>query len=444
MSLSINNSVQFKINELFLITKFGKIDLTNIFEELNLYDCLFLPVISGKILLTDAIGIYSKLLFDGSEFIQMDISKSKDSTIGNFKKSYKIYNVSDKKNVGLNAQSYILHFVSSELFLSDQQRVNQSYEMTYSDAAKRIITDYLKVPSNRLTGYFNTSIGIKNIVVPNLKPIEALQWMAKVAVDDKTSPNFLFFENAIGFNFATLSGLLPRNAILDIKFSPKNTSSNNPITDLSNARAIQIISHVDAINRIRSGIDSGRILSFDPLTGMLGNKPISYGDHFLAMNHGNPNPSSSVIDNSINKNNMEMHDSRNTLGIFGTPRLFSKYIKKNDPTSLSKLDDTENYKFQREAIMQNLTNKRIRLVMPGNFQLSSGFNINMISPNFSQKEVGVSNEDKSVNGKYIIAATRHIIGYNKFETIIEVATTSNTEKASRVDSELPREDQKYA
>ena len=65
--------------------------------------------------------------------------------------------------------------------------------------------------------------------------------------------------------------------------------------------------------------------------------------------------------------------------------------------------------------------KRLKIVMPGNFQLSSGFNVNVEAP-----IVGSSRgDDKSINGKYIIIASRQIIGIEKHETIIEVASSSS-------------------
>jgi len=81
--------------------------------------------------------------------------------------------------------------------------------------------------------------------------------------------------------------------------------------------------------------------------------------------------------------------------------------------------------FQRKAIIENLMSKRLKVAMPGNFQLTSGFNVNLVAPNFGKKFKGDDNEDKSLSGKYIIVASRQIIGYEKHETIIEVATTSS-------------------
>ena len=61
------------------------------------------------------------------------------------------------------------------------------------------------------------------------------------------------------------------------------------------------------------------------------------------------------------------------------------------------------------------------MVMPGNFELSSGFNVNVQSPIYGKPENG----DETVNGKYLIVASHHILDIKgKFETVLETATTS--------------------
>jgi hypothetical protein len=54
--------------------------------------------------------------------------------------------------------------------------------------------------------------------------------------------------------------------------------------------------------------------------------------------------------------------------------------------------------------------------------------VNVQAPNFGKKEKGGGDDniDESLSGKYLIIATRHMIGYDKHETIIEVATTSSS------------------
>jgi len=54
MTFEVKKSTQFSINELVIVTKNGNIDISNIFEELNIFDSMFLPVMNGKILIIDA------------------------------------------------------------------------------------------------------------------------------------------------------------------------------------------------------------------------------------------------------------------------------------------------------------------------------------------------------------------------------------------------------
>ena len=144
MDFQIQKSTQFKINELVLVTKGGAIDITPIFEEISIFDSLLMPVMSGNILISDSLALSNKLSFDGSESILIDISKDANSDIANFKKAFRIYKQSDRKTEGLN-EKYVLHFVADEFMYSDQQRVNQSFNLTYSEAVEKILNNYLKM-----------------------------------------------------------------------------------------------------------------------------------------------------------------------------------------------------------------------------------------------------------------------------------------------------------
>jgi hypothetical protein len=91
-------------------------------------------------------------------------------------------------------------------------------------------------------------------------------------------------------------------------------------------------------------------------------------------------------------------------------------------------EDTENYRFQREAIFQNLFSKRVKLVLPGNFKLSSGFCIDLDVPKRSILADRENPFDSSLHGKYLIVAARHIIRPNMHEVVIEAVTDSSNYK----------------
>jgi len=323
-----------------------------------------------------------------------------------------------------------LHFVSDEFIFSEQQKVNQSYTKTYSDVAINLLTEYLNVPINLLYGDFQNSIGIKDIVVPNLKPIEALEWCAKRAVDKSSSPSFIFFENRLGYNFTTLSSLMSKDIIANINYSPKNLKTENGIAnEILGARDIKIISQYDFINNIQNGVFAGKFVGFDPITRKISEKAITFSEHYKTMNHGNKTPNLAVVENRAGAKNTEMFNSKKSLYSFGFFRKDSKYIQQNDPTSLQKDTDSFRYIFQRQAIFNNLLNQRIQVVLPGNFFISSGFMVNVMIPNHSAKTKEDDNMDKTLYGKYLIIATRHIIKYDRHEVVFEAATDSSNEDA---------------
>jgi hypothetical protein len=106
----------------------------------------------------------------------------------------------------------------------------------------------------------------------------------------------------------------------------------------------------------------------------------------------------------------------------------SKYVKENDPTLASKTERYEDVLLQRGQIISKLMEKRIKVVMPGNFQLTSGATVDLDAPGFSIREKGQDpSQDTTLSGKYIIVATRHVLGLKRFVTIIELATDSTND-----------------
>ena len=421
MTTTLQDSTQFKVKKISIMSKGGSIDVSAVYDEINIYDSLFMPMMTGNILITDAVGLSKSLSFDGSEVILFDIEKS--SNFLSFTKSFRIYKQTDRKNVNQSAEKYILHFVADEFVFSLQQKVNQSYQSTYSDIVQKILSSYLKL-ENRDKGIIENSFGIRKVVIPNLSPIEAIEWCAKRSLDNRNAPSFIFFSNIFGYNYVSLSSLLNKDSILKVNFDPKNLSQNDALVEMSSARAFEVVMQNDSIDKIKSGVNAGKFIGFDPLTKSFAEKNVSFDEHYNLVEHLNKTPNIAEIFNKDNTTNLTSVDSRKVLSIFGANRKNSSYIKKYDPDSISKVENYESFLFQRKAIFKNLTAKRLKVVLPGNFQLTSGFNVDVLTSGFNRKTKDSTNDDLSLNGKYLIIAARHTITTNKHETLIEIATDS--------------------
>jgi hypothetical protein len=429
--VTLRQSTQFVIKELSIITKAGDLDISGLFEELNIFDNLLNPCMSGSILIRDAIGLSEKFMFDGSEILKVKINKSVDSDVAQIDKLFRIYKQSNRQITNMSSETYILHFISDEYIFSEQQTINQGYNETYSTIARQIMEYQLNLSVNRDLGLIEESTGLKKLIIPNLKPIEAIEWCARRAVDVNGSPNFVFFENKLGYNFATLSTLMTMQSIGTINFSPKNLMTN--ITDeIWGARDVKVISQYDFIQNTRSGVYAGKFIGFDPVSRSIGEMNVSFNNNYEAMSHANKTKNLAVIFNKDGKTNTEMFNSKRTLYNYSSARSAVPFVKDNDPTSLSVENDTYRYVMQRQAIFEHLYSQRVRVVLPGNFNITSGLNVNLNIPKRAERNPNdslIDQLDKSLYGKYLIVATRHIITFDKHEVVFEAVTDSSNKDA---------------
>ena len=430
MSLNLSQSTQFKIKDLTLITKLGNVNIAGVYQEINIYDSMFMPCIRGEILIQDAIGLSSKLLLDGSEYLSMEILKGEESGPTTFKKTFRIYKQSNRENINQNSEIYILHFASEEMIFSEQKKVNQSFNGTYTDIVNVILKKYLGVTSKKL-GLIENSKGLHTVIVPNLSPFDTMDWLSKRAVDSDSLPNFLFFENKYGYNFVSLTELIKREPIMNINFEPKNLSVSGG-QEFYGAREAKIINSTNYIESIKNGVYSGKFIGIDLLTRKVSINQIDFNQTYNKTKvHLNKYPNFTTAANRDGKDAAHMFDSKVSLYAFATTRKDTSWVKENDVQTGTNIDDTHAYVFQRAPILANLLQTTIHLNIPGNFGVTSGAIINLKMPIKSGKtEVG-EGLDQTLTGKYIVTATRHVIKGDMHETVIELATDSTNKPLVR-------------
>ena len=428
--MSILQTTQFEIQQLSVKSFDGtrEYDIRQIFEEINIFDNVMMPCMSGNIVIKDAVGFATKINFDGSEYIHMKISKDVDENLPrtNFEKKFVIYKQTDRKQLNQNAEMYTLHFVAEEFILSSQKKIRQVFKGTYTDIVRKIMKDYLGLEYQlfQFANLYDTK-GIHEIMIPNLSPFEAIEFITKRANSEQGVPDFMFWQTHLGYNFMPLSYILTEfGEIATINFGTKNLSEDYMESELYGARDYKIISQFDAAQNIQSGVYAGKFIGFDPLTRTIKTSNLSFDDTYKLTKHANPNPMNTKVPNKDKKFANEMYDSRITLYPFQLERANNAYLKSTDSKTANITDNSHNYILQRKAIFSNLMQKRIRITMPGNFALTSGAPVQVQMPIRYNEETTKESGDLTLKGKYMIIGARHIIRYDKHETVIEVATDS--------------------
>lgn len=436
--MTFTESTQYVLKEATIETTGGPVSIVNLIEEINFYDNLFLPVSSGCVIITDTANLLKELALN-VDVLKFYIEKISGSEAMSFQKSFVIYSITDRKNLNNTSEVYVLNFVSSEYLFSQQNVTNIGFNGKYSDLVKKILSQDLKVANEKIKN-IEESDRIVQVTVPNITPFDAIEWCSKRAMSSRDLPEFLFFSNREGYNFVSLSSLMSKDTILKINFSPKNLEEDDEWAELSKARGLEVEKQRDIIDRINSGVDSGVVLGFNPLMRTFGSKPINGQDVYNKGLHANKGSDFFTLINPDKTTNQTNFNSKQVLTANYLEGIIkSKYVKENDPTLASKTERYEDVLLQRGQIISKLMEKRIKVVMPGNFQLTSGSTVDLDAPGFSIREKGQDpSQDVSLSGKYIIVATRHVLGLKRFVTILELATdsTKDTRKISTSNRQL--------
>lgn len=425
--MDIKYSSQYEINDIVIISKTGNIDVRKLMNELNIYDNILLPFMSGNILISDSIGLLDKMSFDGSEFIRLNISKDDDDIA--IDKTFRIYTITDRVAVNSTNESYVLHFCSEEQFFALQKKISQTYTDTYSNIAYKILTDHLKVKEKKI-GIFEDSYGIASYNVNNINPIEGVQTCAKRSMNIDNIPNFLFFENKWGINFVSMSTLfqMQKNTPIKLNMEIKN-AGEDPIKKLYGVLMSKVITQGNTLKKIMEGRDASKMIGFDFLTNKFEEEDVS-----IFGKDGLMDKADALMNDSFSLNALTNRDDLTSQFEFNSKRIFnivnslsdsSKYVKKNSQKTIH-YDKKEEYILQRSAVFSNFFDKRIQLHVPGNFQFTSGVLVELEYPEKSIRIDGETDiEDKTNSGNFIVSGTRHRITFSKHDTFLEIITDSS-------------------
>jgi hypothetical protein len=186
---------------------------------------------------------------------------------------------------------------------------------------------------------------------------------------------------------------------------------------------LEVISQFDVVDNISSGYYGSSGVYVDYLNRRVITQNIGPISNNTKSKQLNKNPEVAPIPEAANPN-------LRTWVVYGPTVIATQnntWVKENNPTAANILDDTMQYFATRPAEMRKYTAKRVKLVVPGNFNLICGSVIDLLVTSRAQN-VPSDSRDDSLSGKYIVLACRHIIKYDRHETILEISTDSNNKE----------------
>jgi hypothetical protein len=403
------------------------IDITNLMEELNIFDSIFSTSVSGNIIIRDSIGLIEKLPLAGNETLSVLLIKPGTDGEEKIEKVFKIYKLSERKPITNLSEVYTLHFCSFTQLFSEQTKLSRSYVYkTYSTIVENILTEELQIPSKKI--YTSPSIGNVNVTIPNLAPLDACRWISKRSLGTGAAPSFLFFENiSDGYIFASLDYLYEK---FDTTLGYSHTIQTAPNTVKSDnvfgVNYSELDQGFNVLSSIKQGVYSSTHLGIDFST-------LSFEKtEFNASKYA----STAFLLNGLSKVNktqfVSLDGSKATDKFLSNLKVtpltknqpLSKYIMSKDKTVFS--NQMDQIILQRQHVFQNLLNNKVYLSVPGLMGLNSGRSIKIDFLERGQREKNDLDElDDLYSGKYIITSSRHVFTPDGvYRTFMECSTDS--------------------
>ena len=388
-----------------------KINIISQVLELNIYESIDTPYMSGNIMIADAEGVTEKLPFLGQERLLFSLQTPSHEGTVNFNEYHAIiYNVETRFHSSDREQTLVLNWTTLEHYKNIRTKISASFDGMISDIVEKILIDDNYLSTNKPINIELTK-NIRKYVIPNLNPFQAIELLRTEAVSaEEQSPHFLFFENPDGFHFRTLDSLIGSQGNLSVdhkrtyKFEPPQ--ENEPPQDTAATILYwQIEDNTNNFLSTKLGMFGSTLYYHDIFNKNIQRFEFDYTkDSFAIRNSTNQEDRSSgtVVSQGI-------IDKKKIITEFPDSKIFVH------PTASDKLHslgtDNNAEEWLQESISRELEREYFTLKIEtyGNTDVMAGDMINVSIP--SNKPLSVSSGtdavDPILSGRYLITSLHH-------------------------------------
>lgn len=383
--------------------------------SLLIYEDIFSPFISGKLIIKDSLDLHNVFPLIGEEILRLKVS-TPSFTGACIEGDFAIYKMTDKIDAGNRSVAYELNFISIEA-ITDQNKTNSKvYSGKISDIVGQFVHNGFDGLNSKKNFNVETTRNTIKYISPFWSPIKNLSFLSENAISETQSPSFLFFENRDGFNFRTLETLYsaePTQRFIQDNYTrdsfPGGGNILNSSEDYKRISQIMYVNNFDYVDRIRSGMHASKLVSYDSTKKTYTVKEFSLKKRFGNQKHLNTNPPYSP----------DVTASAAAMKIT-FPRAFETFSNFGDTTNARIIQE-------RVSFLKLAENQKIEISVLGRFDYTVGqtvyVTIHKKRP-ISKRQLQSEYVDHIISGKYLIAAIAHDVSASGHSCILELIKDS--------------------
>ena len=406
--------------------------LIEAFTELVIYESLYKPALTADLTLLDSHNYAYKLPMVGEETIEIDISLTglDDDSLSVKPPVFHINSIKDREFTKPKSQIISLELVSEQYMSSVHAKVSKAYrDKTISQIVRDIHDTYLHDNDKEFT--VEPTDRIERCIIPNLSPIDAITWLSKRAISEKSSiVNYLFYETINGSSFVNLNTLIEAEPIFTFVIEPRVTDPAGVMSLSEGKVRVEKFKFIRSFNKnknIQRGVYASKLLTHDIITKKITQYEYDGFSNWFGGNHLGAFPplSNSDIETKsagVARTTYAPNDESNSYPTVDEKSLASQvdsrvvFYPKHDRMYCKWSGDlydnkVEEWKLQRYADLGRYEGLNLYVEIAG----MSGFRVGQVvkviipSPETDSQDGSSDNiNDKSLSGTFIITAIKHM------------------------------------
>ena len=453
MATKTPNTIEFAgdydLNHVFLHNHLKEItDIKAMMVELNVYESIFNNSLTGSIIITDAQNLIAKLELNGTERISFKLSTpgalDKRNTIDASVETghpFYVYKITDRRQIAPGTNLYTLHFGSREFMRNLRTKVSQAYNGNIAYQVIKILMDENYLDSKKEISYEPTG-NINNIVVPNMRPFDAINMIAKKTLPEKSDGvGYYFYETTKGIyfrswdNMCSVKGRHNRETKQIFRYMPMNVNDET-IDDKMNHdyQSVESYRFVNNFHDIAANTALGtyahKAITYNLFDKSYDESIYNYEIDYMRSKHTDQTAdrfakekyavaAESIVDTD-DKKISEYPESRVSL------QATTQFLHDEDKAARYGLDvKQDGVKFiQGESIKNSiLYGTTLHMVVKGQSYLEPGDIIEFKLISVDEKNPD-GEEDPQYSGRYVITKIRHQVNATKYTNAIECVKDS--------------------
>ena len=420
-------------------------DISKMVVEFNIYESIYNGTLTGSAVIVDARNLINNLPIQGTERLSFKLtSKLSGSDVIDCTEAsghpMHVYKLANRQQLGDTDQTYTIYFASREFVRNERLRVSRAFDGRMDQMLQTIMTDEDFLDTRKHI-FFQKTRNSDKIVIPNKRPMDAIQQLCKKALPDNQSQNgagFLFYETTQGFHFRSWESLCvnkigkPKTPKQTFKYvqqkmeGPRN-ENEKMAEDFKNVESYKFKNNChDVAANTALGTYAHRVITHNIYNKSYKIDDYHYHSQFYETGHTEQNPA--IADSPVD------YDTREG----GTPK--QKGVS-DYPESRVSLQSTTQYAHgeksgnfgvdvEQDGVLEgtrvSLDNQLhsgtiLEMVIKGQSYLKAGDLIEFQLQTVENKTSTPNRIDPHHSGRYIITHIRHRVTNTEYRQILECA-----------------------